>query len=156
MNVYIQRALHYLKLSCVCIQGKPCVYTYVCVCWSLQSCLTLCDPMDCIAHQAPLSMGFSRQEYWSGLPFPSLVHKMKSESEVTQSCPTLSDPMDCIAHQAPPSMGFSRQEHLRTMIYKQDDMNLGGLQRSPRPQIAPCLLMYSFLQTHLLRVLMSC
>ena len=24
-----------------------------------------------IAHQAPLSMGFSRQEYWSGLPFPS-------------------------------------------------------------------------------------
>ena len=28
--------------------------------------LTLCDPMDCIACQAPLSMGFSRQEYWSG------------------------------------------------------------------------------------------
>ena len=26
--------------------------------------------MDCIAHQAPLSMGFSRQEYWSGLPHP--------------------------------------------------------------------------------------
>ena len=25
-----------------------------------------------IAHQAPVSMGFSRQEYWSGLPFPSL------------------------------------------------------------------------------------
>ena len=23
-----------------------------------------------VAHQAPLSMGFSRQEYWSGLPFP--------------------------------------------------------------------------------------
>ena len=29
------------------------------------------DPMDYIAHQVPLSMGFSRQEYWSGLPFPS-------------------------------------------------------------------------------------
>ena len=26
--------------------------------------------MDC-SHQAPLSMGFPRQEYWSGLPFPS-------------------------------------------------------------------------------------
>ena len=25
-----------------------------------------------VAHQAPLSIGFSRQEYWSGLPFPSL------------------------------------------------------------------------------------
>ena len=37
---------------------------------SLQSCLTLCHPMD-LARQAPLSMGFSRQEYWSGLPCPS-------------------------------------------------------------------------------------
>jgi len=33
-----------------------------------QSCLTLCDPVDC---QVPLSTEFSRQEYWSGLPFPS-------------------------------------------------------------------------------------
>ena len=32
---------------------------------SLQSFPTLCDSMVC---QAPLSMGFSRQEYWSGLP----------------------------------------------------------------------------------------
>ena len=31
---------------------------------------TLCDPWTA-AHQAPLSMGFPRQEYWSGLPFPS-------------------------------------------------------------------------------------
>ena len=31
----------------------------------------LCDSMDSSLHQAPLSMGFSRQEYWSGLPFPS-------------------------------------------------------------------------------------
>ena len=34
-------------------------------------CLTLCDPMDYIACQATLSMGFPRQEYWSGFPFPS-------------------------------------------------------------------------------------
>ena len=33
-------------------------------------CLTLCDPMDC-SLQAPLSMKFPRQWYWSGLPFPS-------------------------------------------------------------------------------------
>ena len=45
------------------------------------------------AHQAPPSLGFSRQEHWSGLPFPSPMHE--SESEVTQSCLTLSDPMDC-------------------------------------------------------------
>ena len=36
-----------------------------------QLCLTLCDPTDFIAHQVPLSTEFSRQEYWSGLPFPS-------------------------------------------------------------------------------------
>ena len=35
-----------------------------------QSCPTLWDPWT-IARQAPPSMGFSRQEYWSGLPFPS-------------------------------------------------------------------------------------
>ena len=39
--------------------------TYLCVC--AQSCPTLCDPTDC----SPLgfSVEFSRQEYWSGLPF---------------------------------------------------------------------------------------
>ena len=35
-----------------------------------QSCPTLCNPVNC-THQAPPSLGFSRQEYWSGLPFPS-------------------------------------------------------------------------------------
>ena len=39
---------------------------------SLQSCPTLCDPR---AHQAPPSLGFSRQEHWSGLPFPSPMHE---------------------------------------------------------------------------------
>ena len=37
---------------------------------SFQSWPTLCDPIDA-AHQAPPSLGFSRQEHWSGLPFPS-------------------------------------------------------------------------------------
>ena len=37
---------------------------------SLQSCPTLCDPIDG-SHQAPPSLGFSRQEYWSGVPLPS-------------------------------------------------------------------------------------
>ena len=45
-----------------------------------QSCPILCDPTDCSTpgfpvhyqpHQVPLSMGFLKQEYWSGLPFPS-------------------------------------------------------------------------------------
>ena len=45
------------------------------------------------AHQAHPSLGFSRQEHWSGLPFPSPMHE--SESEVAQSCLTLCDPMGC-------------------------------------------------------------
>ena len=38
---------------------------------SLSHVLTLCDPMGSSLHQALPSMGFSRHEYWSGLPFPS-------------------------------------------------------------------------------------
>ena len=37
-----------------------------------QLCPTLHNPKGCVAHQAPLPMEFSRQEYWSGLPFPTL------------------------------------------------------------------------------------
>ena len=41
----------------------------LCVCAkSLQSCPALCNPMDCIGLQAPMSTGSSRQECWSGLP----------------------------------------------------------------------------------------
>ena len=36
-----------------------------------QSCPTLCE-LWTVVHQAPPSMEFSRQDYWSGLPFPSL------------------------------------------------------------------------------------
>ena len=60
---------------------------------SLVSCVRLCATPKTAAHQAPPSLGFSRQEHWSGLPFPSPMHE--SESEVAQSCPTLHDPMDC-------------------------------------------------------------
>ena len=51
----------------------------------------LCVTPYMAAHKAPLSLGFSREEHWSGLPVPSPMH----ESEVAQSCPTLCDPMDC-------------------------------------------------------------
>ena len=42
----------------------------MCMCAkSLRSCPTL-STLWTVAHQTPLSMGFSRQEHWSGLPFP--------------------------------------------------------------------------------------
>ena len=53
-----------LRLCCFC-----------CCCYkSLQSCLTLCDPIDGSPPGSPV-LGFSRQEYWSGLPFPSPMHE---------------------------------------------------------------------------------
>ena len=44
---------------------------YVKVKVKLLSCVRLFVTPWAVAHQAPPSMGFSRQEYWSGLPFPS-------------------------------------------------------------------------------------
>ena len=55
----------------------------------------LCATPWTATYQASPPMGFSRQEHWSGLPFPSPMHESESESEVAQSCLTLSDPMDC-------------------------------------------------------------
>ena len=55
----------------------------------------LCATPDMATYQALPSLGFSRQEHESGLPFPSPMHESESESEVAQSCPTLRDPMDC-------------------------------------------------------------
>ena len=48
-----------------------------------QSCPTLCDPMDSSLHQAPPSMGFSRQEYWSGLPFMTNLDSILKSRDIT-------------------------------------------------------------------------
>ena len=51
------------------------------------SCVRLCATPETAAHQAPLSLGFSRQEHWSGLPFPSPMHESEkwSRSAVSDS-----------------------------------------------------------------------
>ena len=65
------------------------------------SCIRLLATPWSAAYQAPPSMGFSRQVYWSGVPLPSLIHVssfLKDSirfSSVTQSCLTLWDSMDC-------------------------------------------------------------
>ena len=58
-----------LEKEMVLNNNNLCVTNFMCL--VTQSWLTLCDPMDYIACQAPLSMEFSRQEYWNGLSFPS-------------------------------------------------------------------------------------
>ena len=51
-----------------------------------------------VAYQAPLSMGFSRQEYWSGLPFPSLGNLLdpgiEPGSPALQADALSSEPLD--------------------------------------------------------------
>ena len=61
---------------------------------SLQSCPTLCDPLDGSPPGSPFwdSPG---KNTGVGCHFLLQCMKGKSESEVAQSCPTLSDPMDC-------------------------------------------------------------
>ena len=73
-------------LEIVCMH----ICVYICIHAAaklLQSCPTLCDPIGSSPPGCP-SLGFSRQERWSGLPFPSPMHERKSESEVAQSCLT--------------------------------------------------------------------
>ena len=64
----------------VCICVYMCVYIHVCVCVCVCVCVKESASLSVLfnsvtpwtgAHQAPLSMGFFRQEHWSGLPFPS-------------------------------------------------------------------------------------
>jgi len=90
------------------LEGRECVYTFLLLLLlSLFSRVRLCATPQMAAHQAPLSLGFSRQEYWSGLPFPSPMHAcMLSHFSRVQLCAT---PWTA-AHQAPLSTGFSRQE----------------------------------------------
>ena len=81
------------KILVLFLQGLSNLSTYktaAAAAKSLQSCPTLCDPIDNSPPGSPVP-GILRQEHRSGLPFPSPMR----ESEVAQSCLTLSDPMDC-------------------------------------------------------------
>ena len=155
----------YIHYICVCMY--TCIYMYAAAAAkSLQSCPTLCDPIDgsppgspvpgilqartlewvaisfsnawkwkvkvkslsrvrllatpwTAAHQAPPSMGFSRQEYWSGLPLLSPIYMYTHTHIYIYIWYVLSHFSHVqlfvtpwtVDHQAPLSMGFSRQEY---------------------------------------------
>ena len=77
---------------------------------SLQSCLTLWDPIDGSPPRLPHPWDSPGKNTGVGCHFLLQCMKVKSESEVAQSCPTLATTWTA-AYQAPPSMGFSRQEY---------------------------------------------
>ena len=61
----------------------------------LQSCLTLCDPIDGSPPGSPIPGILQARTLEVGFHFLLQCMKVKSESEVAQSCPTPSDPTDC-------------------------------------------------------------
>ena len=63
------------------------LYIMVVVWWFSHLIMSDCfDPMD-VVHQAPLSMGFPRQEYWSGLPYPLYTHTHTHTHTFSESFP---------------------------------------------------------------------
>ena len=102
-HVAASDSIFYWRLSNipVCV----CMYVYVCAKW-LQLCLTVCSPMDC-RPPGPLSMGFSRQEHWSGLPcsppgdlpdwdlWCQLIGILRFQLSIT-SCGSQSQPAACL------------------------------------------------------------
>ena len=81
----------------------------------------LCVTPQTAAHQPPPSPGFSSQEQWSGLPFPSPMHKSEKWKWSLSNVRLFKTPWTA-AHQAPLPMGFSRQESwlplpLRKILY---------------------------------------
>ena len=53
-----------------------------------------CNPLNCIAHQVPWSMGFPRQEYWSRLPFPFPCSTLKYFSKILKVDPEEVEPSE--------------------------------------------------------------
>ena len=92
-----------------------------------------------IAGQAPLTSGFPRQEYWSGLPFPSPGHLphpgIENESEVAQSCPNLCNHMDCSL----PGSSIHGILQARTLEWVAISFSRGSSQPRDRTQVS-CLV----------------
>ena len=91
-------------------RGKPTSFIHcMCACLVARLYPTFVTPW-IVAHQSPLSMGFSRQEYWSGLPFPPPGDFSNPEIKLYVSC------VSCIAgrffaHWAIREAAFTHKRH---------------------------------------------
>ena len=108
--------------------SDSCLVACVCVCWSLGRVQLFVTPRT-VARQSPLSMEFSRQEYWGGLPCsppgdlpdPGMEPRSSALQANSLPCVTREAPLSrlvvsdsatpcTVARQAPLSLGFSREE----------------------------------------------
>ena len=97
-----------LSLTILLPVWAVCVCVCVCVCTRTLSCFhhaQLLVTLWTVAHQAPLSMEFSRQEYWSGLPFPSPgIFLTQGSNPGLLHCRQL---LYHLSHQGSPSLPFT-------------------------------------------------
>ena len=88
LKLYYDQQWHRNKCVSFCFLREKSVVPKLLLLLSRFSRVRLCVTPETAAHQAPPSLGFSRQEHWSGLPFPSPMH----ESEKWKgSCSVRSD-----------------------------------------------------------------
>ena len=105
----------------------------------------LCATPETAAHQAPPSLGFSKQEHWSGLPFPSPMHESEKSKWSRSVVSDLATPWTA-AYQVPPSMGFSRQEYWSGVPFEPPPPFTPP--STPLPACRhPSLVVYEFLHT---------
>ena len=111
------------------------------------------------AHQAPHSLGFSRQEHWSGLPFPSPMEESEAKVKRLSHVQLFATPWTT-AYQAPPSVGFSRQEYWSGLLLPRFQLSSAAESCStlcnPMNRSTPGLPVHhqlpKFTQTHVHRV----
>ena len=102
-----------------------------------QSCPTLSDPWTA-AYQAPALLGFSRQEYWSGVPLPSL-HDVCGSPLILEGAPVFTGPRQApesmtwaFLHHLPPSSSLCLKNHIQSPLKLSivPSMTQGGWPRS--------------------------
>ena len=74
VNLNLDRGLYFMFYLNIHLTPNLSLQKITAAAKSLQSCQTLCDPIDGSPSGSP-SLGFSRQEHWSGLPFLSPMHE---------------------------------------------------------------------------------
>ena len=111
---------------CACMRACPCVRVHVhaCVCCCFSHVQLSITPWT-VAHQPPLSMGFSRQEYWCGLPCPPLGDLLDPGIEpVSPATPALQEDSLLLSHWGSPT---SKHLRLKTSFCTHLSLEIKGL-----------------------------
>ena len=128
--VYFIFLFYFLKTSRAMLNRD----TNVCVCQLLSHVQLFATPQTA-AHQAPPSMGYSRQEHWSGLPFPSRKETIERKKVKSLSHVQLFATLQTVAYQAPPSMEFSRQGYWSGLPFPSPGTLIAGINLKRRDRI---------------------